>query len=145
MTPKTVLIALTMLASFLLVGCGEDSSSAIAPTELETVDTVPPATPTGVHVYAFDTNVELVWSENAEPDLAGYILERSIDKGVTWAAVGTDLLTSAAFTDVRLESASYRVSATDLSENQSAFSSNVGYTTRHPKPGFPEKPVEPGN
>jgi hypothetical protein len=142
MTPKTVLILMTSLAAFALYGCGDDSSSIAGPGTTA-VDTVPPAVPTNVEVHALTSSVNLSWAENSEPDLAGYVLQRSLDDGASWETIGTALLTSASYTDTKNRAAQYRVAATDLSSNQSAFSTEVGYRSPNPKPKYQSLPALP--
>ena len=144
MTPKTVLtlIASLSLAAVVLVGCGDDSSTVISPGPA--VDTVPPASPTGVRVNTTVTTVELSWTANAEPDLAGYTLQRSFDGGETWHALSTSLLATNSYSDYKNQTAEYRVAAEDLASNQSAYSAQVGYRLATPKPKYASSAAQPG-
>jgi hypothetical protein len=136
MTPKFALLPISILAAALLVGCGDDSSSA--PSE-PIVDTVPPATPADVSVDVIHARAVLSWTENAEPDLAGYALERSLDGGESWTVISTSL-TNATYNDDLRSQATYHVAARDETGNQSAFSGAVSYTAG-PHPKFPEQPM----
>ena len=133
---KLALIPVMLLAAGLLIGCGDDGSSA--PNETP-IDTVPPATPADVSLDIINNRAVLSWTENAEPDLAGYVLERSIDGGDTWTIVNASL-TEATYNDDLRSQATYHVAAADESGNQSAFSGDVSYTSG-PSPKFPEEPV----
>ena len=76
MTPKRTLIWTWALAFVLaLTGCG-DSDSTTQP-----IDTVPPATPANLAVTGSTDGIFLSWDENSEPDLAGYVLQISLDRG----------------------------------------------------------------
>lgn len=145
MTPKTVLALATCLVAFALVGCGDNGTgSIVSPEDPIVADTVPPAVPTDMVVHALTRTVEVSWSENSEPDLAGYVLQRSFDGGSSWETLGGSLLTTASYTDARDYSALYRVAATDLSSNQSAFSNQEGYWVPTPKSKYNQKPAEQG-
>jgi hypothetical protein len=142
MTPKTVLALITCFAAFALVGCGDNGSSTIlAPT----VDTVPPAVPTGVGVDQTLTAVMIDWDANSEPDLAGYVLERSLDMGATWQTLGSAVLTSNSYADYKYPHADYRVAAIDQSENQSAYSAQVAFSLPDRGPKIPAQAWAPTN
>lgn len=115
MTPKRLLriVAVPALAAS-VAGCGET-------TETLFVDTTPPGAPTNLVARIDGASVELTWNANSEADLAGYVLERTTDRGQTWEAIGSMLL-APEFEDSLHNSASYRVAALDLSDNQSAYS-----------------------
>jgi hypothetical protein len=128
MTPSAVrfLGVLPVALALALGGCGDSSDSTLAPGGNQTLDTVAPAVPVNLQVAAnlavVPASIQVRWDENAEPDLAGYVLERSLDRGVTWTPITTTLLPSADFLDVYYSRAEYRVAAVDLSDNESAFS-----------------------
>jgi hypothetical protein len=104
-------------------------SSDSDPLVLTPVDTFPPATPQGV-VAAVLANpngaapeVDLSWSINAEPDLAGYRVYRSEQENDKGQSVTPDLLLSPAYRDTSLALGHqywYRVTAVDRSGNESA-------------------------
>jgi hypothetical protein len=112
-------------------------SSDSDPLEVTPVDTFPPATPQGV-VAAFIENpnagstpaveVDLSWSINAEPDLAGYRVYRSEQQDDKAQLVTPDLLLSPAYRDTSVSGGHpfwYRVTAVDRSGNESAPSPPV--------------------
>ncbi|MBZ0268113.1 fibronectin type III domain-containing protein [bacterium] len=142
MTPKTVLALISSIAAIALVGCGDNGSSNIL---TPTVDTVPPATPTGVSVDQTVTNVLISWDANSEPDLAGYVLERSLDNGTTWETLGSAALTTNDYSDYKYPHADYRVAAMDDSQNQSAYSSEVSFSLPDRGPKIPSQPWAPVN
>ena len=125
MTPKSLLrvLAIPALFSIVFVGCG-DSNSQISPA---VVDTTAPGVPSALGVAADDEAISVTWADNSEVDLAGYVLERSLDHGQSWAPVSESALTSPSYTDELLGQAEYRVAAVDVSENLSAFSDEVRY------------------
>ena len=94
-------------------------------------DAVPPSSPTGLAVVSStSSSVSLNWDDNSESDLSHYTVYRSTDD-VNFTAISTNVPAS---TDVDgTVSAStlyyYRVTATDLSGNESAQSSSVSVTT----------------
>jgi hypothetical protein len=149
MTPQNLwkLVKLVPFAlAIALVGCGDDGSSSpgttIVPTP--TPDTVPPSVPTNLDVEWDNGTLVLQWDENSEPDLAGYMLQRSYDAGTTWEYVSPTPLTVASYVDTFANRADYRVSAIDTSDNQSAYSNRaiwivtVGGGRKHP--ALPDNP-----
>lgn len=128
MTPSAVRLlgVLPVVLAFALGGCGDGSDSTTAPGGNQPVDTVPPAVPVNLQVSAnlgfAPASIQVVWDENAEPDLAGYVLQRSLDRGATWVDLTTTPLLSSDYLDVYHSRADYRVAAVDLSDNESAFS-----------------------
>jgi hypothetical protein len=126
-----------------LAGCGEDGNT-VSPDPI--VDTVPPAVPVNLAVAGNPgvANISIAWDDNAEADLAGYLLERSVDRGATWTAVTTAPLTASTYQDSYYPRADYRVAAVDLSDNQSAYSAARGWAyIRNPGSKIPAQPVEP--
>ncbi len=95
-------------------------------------DTAPPATPTGVSAASVTVaGVTLQWAPNSEPDLAGYKIYRATaGANGPWTRVdGPALTTTDRYTDGALPSGAtqlwYRVSAVDISGNESARSAAV--------------------
>jgi hypothetical protein len=116
------------------------------------LDTAPPAAPGGITAAREGTiDARVRWSANSEPDLAGYTVYRSFDAGGPWTAVTTGLTTATEFLDTSVpdntEAAWYRVTASDLSGNESAPSAaqsvSFGTQTQTPAsawtldPGYP--------
>lgn len=87
------------------------------------VDTVPPATPTGVSVGLRDGAVRLVWAGNTEPDMAAYRVYRSGSQLSGFTAVAT--LEKPEFKDDVEGTAYYRVAAVDRAGNEGAPSGTV--------------------
>lgn len=104
-------------------------------------DTFPPAAPQGI-VAAIQpgTNpnsvaVELSWSINVEPDLAGYRVYRSEQEGARGILLTPDLLPSPAYRDNSVQSSQrywYTVTAVDRSGNESAPGLAVAVDTAQP-------------
>jgi hypothetical protein len=93
-----------------------------------TVDDTPPATPTGLTATGGDPSVTLGWDDNAEPDAAEYLVQRSSGSGFSTIATATD----SAYVDVGAPSGTeltYRVIAEDAAGNQSAPSATATITT----------------
>ena len=123
MTPTSPprILAMLALSASVFAGCG--SNETVPPL----VDTTPPNAPSNLAIEPDEQSLTVTWSENSEIDLAGYVLERSLDHEETWEAVSDSALASAEYVDVRRSRADYRVAAVDLSENQSAFSNTATY------------------
>jgi len=110
-------------------------------------DTSPPAVPSGLSASLFPGGgARVTWIPNAEVDLAGYMVYRASSAGGPYAPVSA-LLTTASLVDVTIPAGTatvwYRVSARDLSGNESARSSAVSITvtaeagTWSIEPGYP--------
>jgi len=104
-------------------------SSDSDPLLVTPVDTFPPAMPQGlvaavlVNPTAPSPEVDLSWSINAEPDLAGYRVYRSEQENANGRLVTPDLLLSPAYRDTTVAAGQqywYRVTAVDRSGNESA-------------------------
>ena len=114
-----------------------DSSAAVVTPR----DIFPPAIPTDVRasvIVGSPTNspeVDLSWSINAEPDLAGYRVYRSEQQGTAGELVTTDLLLSPAYRDTSVQPGHrywYRVTSVDRSGNESAPSEPVAADLTQP-------------
>jgi hypothetical protein len=124
--PRTLLTLLPFVFALAFVGCGDDGDSTTNPPldnpgDDPVVDTTPPNVPTGLFVRHVNGSLRVHWDENSEPDLAGYKLQRSLDRGQTWADVSPTVLTENTVNDTYAGSVEYRVLAEDTSENQSAY------------------------
>lgn len=107
-----------------------DSSPAIVTPH----DTFPPAVPQGLVAAvlakgpANAPEVDLSWSINTEPDLAGYKLYRSERQGTPGEVVTPDLLLSPAYRDTSVQPGRhywYKVTAVDRAGNESGHSVEV--------------------
>jgi hypothetical protein len=104
-------------------------SSDSVPVIVTPRDVFPPARPEGLSVsviVASPTNapeVDLSWSINSEPDLAGYRVYRSERQDTRGDSVTPDLLLSPAYRDTSVQPGHrywYRVTSVDRSGNESA-------------------------
>ncbi|NNE43335.1 MAG: hypothetical protein HKN12_03935 [Gemmatimonadetes bacterium] len=146
MTPskmrKLLVCAPLAMALAFAGGCSDESDNSIVPNN---VDTTPPGVPANLVVSGSpQSGIAVDWQANSEPDLAGYMVQRSLDRGVTWQNVTATPLTSAAFADSYRPRADYRVAAMDQSDNQSAFSGSRAYIyISSPGGKNPSTPLEP--
>ncbi|WP_432484233.1 pectinesterase family protein [Kineococcus esterisolvens] len=89
-------------------------------------DVTAPAAPTGLGATGTETGNVLTWTASTEPDLAGYLVFRSVTPDAadgSWTQLTGTPLTEPAFTDTTAPegaTSSYRVVATDTSGNTSA-------------------------
>ena len=130
---------LAIATALALAGCGDEAGNPIDNNN-EELDTTPPSTPAGLTVWAGETALVVEWNDNSEADLAGYVLEKSTDRGNQWDTVG-GLLLSSQFEDVYASRADYRVRAQDLTGNESANSPIITYL--HPSDPSPKVPANP--
>ncbi|MEN8134500.1 MAG: CARDB domain-containing protein [Thermodesulfobacteriota bacterium] len=100
---------------------GFGSESLLSPEEIAIVgDVTPPAAPENLladPVAASD--IELTWTANTEPDLAGYNIYRTT--ATDWQKINTSSVTANTYTDLGLQNAiyTYRVTALDNAANES--------------------------
>jgi len=112
---------------------GQVAESEDSPVvEITPHDTFPPAAPTGLSaIYAAEA-VELVWTANAEPDLAGYNVCRREQDGPA-RKLNQELVRTPVFRDTAVAAGhkySYQVTALDLANNESVPSEEVTVETR---------------
>jgi hypothetical protein len=92
-------------------------------------DTAPPAAPTGLIATQEGTGVNLTWTANGEPDLAGYTVYRAPSASGPWTAINGSMVVTNGYLDNAVPNGStvlwYRVSASDGSGNESARSAMV--------------------
>ncbi|HAL44600.1 MAG: hypothetical protein A2Y12_18120 [Planctomycetes bacterium GWF2_42_9] len=91
-------------------------------------DTTPPAAPTGLEASAGNATVSLTWNDNAEEDLAGYNIYRSLNSTSGYAKLNTSLLTSSDYIDSSVNNNTtyyYVVTAVDTNVNESDYSNKV--------------------
>jgi hypothetical protein len=94
-------------------------------------DVFPPAPPQGLTALYTAGAVELVWTANSEPDLAGYSVYRS--DGQTVEQVNKELVRTPIFRDASAQPGrtyNYHVTAVDLSGNESKASQTVDVETK---------------
>jgi hypothetical protein len=90
-------------------------------------DVFPPAVPAGLTGLYTSGAVELIWTPNLEPDLAGYNVYRR-DAGEQAVRLNSELVRSALFRDTTATPGrhySYQITAEDLRSNESAPSLEV--------------------
>jgi fibronectin type 3 domain-containing protein len=95
------------------------------------IDTTPPAAPTGLVATAGVSTVSLDWNNNTESDLAGYYVYRSTTSGGTYARLNGTLLSSSNYTDNSVTNGTtyyYIVTAADHSSNESGNSGDASAT-----------------
>jgi hypothetical protein len=119
-----ILMLLVMAAFFALTasGCSDDASTTSAPDE----DLTPPAAPVNLSVSIKGDQVTVAWRENSEVDLASYRVYRSVNERDLALESESD---HARYVDTLDEfgllTLSYRVTAVDASDNESAQSTVV--------------------
>jgi subtilase family serine protease len=88
-------------------------------------DTTPPATPQNLIAVAGDSIIQLSWTENTEPDLAGYNLYRNGDIA---PLNGDTLITANSYEDLDVNNFTtytYQITAVDVNGNESPMSAPV--------------------
>ena len=96
------------------------------PAEITPVDTFPPAVPEDLSAVPTPQSIELAWTRNTEPDFRGCNIFRSVDNGPF--VMIAPLVEAPTYSDSKIESGKkyrYRVSAVDLTGNESAQSAPV--------------------
>lgn len=90
------------------------------------IDAAPPAAPAGVSATRQDPGVRVGWSANSEADLQGYSVYRAEIAGGPYTRLTGSLLSGTQYVDANLPGGAtrlwYRVTASDLSGNESAQS-----------------------
>lgn len=123
-----ILFSVLFLAIGLAAGCGSDDAHT-SPV----LDAVAPAMPLDLSASASGSRcVELSWSANSvDPDLAGYIVYRSIAADGGYRPLNSQPLTTNAYTDPQVADGRtywYAVTAVDVNENESAQSPRTQIT-----------------
>jgi fibronectin type 3 domain-containing protein len=115
----------------------ESSQSAeVFATPAGSIDSTPPAAPTGLWAAAGDGSVNLDWDDNAEGDLHSYSVYRSTTSGSYGSALVSGL-SSSVYADPSAVNGTtyyYKVTAVDISANESPKSAEVFAT---PEEGTP--------
>ena len=91
----------------------------------------PPAPPTGLSASAGDGTIDLNWSANSEPDIAGYNVSRSTTSGGAYTQLNGTLLTGTFYNDVSVSNGTtyyYVVTAVNTSSQSSAPSAEASAT-----------------
>jgi|SRR5882724_5410041 len=118
-------------------------SSDSVPAVVTSLDTFPPAAPTGLVVAALSgatggsAQVDLSWSINNETDLAGYRVYRSEQESTKGALITPELLLTPAVRDNSVQPGHrywYSVTAVDRAGNESAASQQVAVEIAQPSP-----------
>jgi len=128
-------------------------SSEVSATPTATVDTTPPAAPTGLVLTPVINGISLDWNNNVESDLHAtpYLIERRVSGG-TFAQIAA--VSSSAYADSSLLAGTtyeYRIRARDTTGNLSVYSSIVSAVPLAPAPDVEPPPppnhvgADPGN
>jgi len=129
------LIAIAVLA-MALAGCSSDNDTT-APRVVP--DTAPPAVPAAIEGYVHDSTVLVQWSPNVtDADLAGYKVYRMAgDRAV---ALTAEPVAANSYTDAHAPEGQqeYRVTAVDVSGNESAYQSVTVTVVGGPDPYHPD-------
>jgi hypothetical protein len=116
-----------VVRSVLARGAATVESEPAGPVCVEPVDTFAPPAPTGLSSLPTETQVQLLWTPVAAPDLAGYLVLRSDDGGAP-AAITPAPLTEPSYTDTSVRTGVhyvYTVVAVDAAGNRSGPSNAV--------------------
>ena len=95
-------------------------------------DVYPPPVPAGLSAVYTGQSVELIWTADVEADLAGYNVYRR-EEGGPFQKINKEPLITPIFRDSSAQaerSYFYRVTAVDLTGNESAPSEEFGIETR---------------
>ena len=100
--------------------------------EITPRDVFPPAVPRGLSAVFTTDAVELIWTANSEPDLAGYNVYRR-EEGSAAIKINKEILRTPIVRDTSVAAGHkyfYRVTALDLATNESAASEEAQVETR---------------
>lgn len=100
--------------------------------------------PTGLAAAAGDTLVDLSWTQNTEPNLAGYNVYRSETQGGPYTQINVGIVETNAYQDTSLTNGTtyyYVVTAVDTLSAKSAYSDEVSATPQ----AASTDPYEPNN
>ena len=107
-------------------------SESSAPACVTPEDTFPPSAPSGLNTVPETGAVNLIWSPNEEPDLAGYFVLRAIAPATTPVALNAVALQDTTFRDTVPSGSrvTYAIQAVDKAGNVSAASARADETAR---------------
>ncbi|MCP4292528.1 MAG: hypothetical protein GY780_11930 [bacterium] len=117
-TPRILILLAIFVICLTPSGCSDSDTTIIEPP----LDTVPPAIPTGLTVCSGDCVIKLSWEENVtDSDLLGFHVYR-LNSENSWVLTVTPVENSY-FVDCSPVGGDcmYRVTAVDLSGNESAW------------------------
>ena len=122
---------------------GRNESARSAAVTVSTLDSIPPAAPTGLAAKAIDGSIKLTWNANTERDLSIYSIFRAIKGSAPLKFVTTVSRGTTEFLDNTLEPGineyTYQISARDIGRNESPRSAEVTVSTQDNIP--PATPV----
>lgn len=94
------------------------------------IDLTPPLTPQNVQGFGYEQHIDIDWFENSEPDLAGYKIYRKVNGVFTfYTLVPKEVSSKTLYFGSTGITNFYKVSAYDLSGNESPLSDSVQCTT----------------
>ena len=130
---RRIATVVTAMAAVALVGCGNDSPTG--------PDTAPPLAPELLSGYSkAEGKVSLVWTPNAESDLAYYnIYEVGVDEPIGFAPAGTRAIVFESPTE---SPTPYRITAVDQSGNESAPSKTISIEYSTPPTAEPDNLID---
>ncbi|PID81826.1 hypothetical protein CSB20_00985 [bacterium DOLZORAL124_64_63] len=130
---KILTLVALITASMSLTGCGKEST-LLAPET--TLDTAPPAVPTGLAAAPGRQNVKLVWDANVlDEDFAGFMIYRVL-WGTPYPMLTTPTRnTTWVDTNPVNVACTYAVTALDWTGNESAWAA-VGYVAETEPPAL---------
>ncbi|MBI5709857.1 MAG: hypothetical protein HZC42_06040 [Candidatus Eisenbacteria bacterium] len=108
------------------------------------LDSAPPAAPAGLSAAPAGSTVELAWTANSEPDLSGYSVYRAPAKSGPWTKLNSALIGVNSYVDATPPAGAwYEVTATDVSNNESARSAMVSAASASQALAFGLQPAFP--
>ncbi len=114
-----------------------------------TATNIAPAAPTGLTATPGNEQISLEWNDNAETDLSGYNVYRSLTSGGTYTKLNGSLVSTSSYTDTPLYGGGtyyYKVTAVDSAIAESTFSGIANATATNVAPAAPTGLVAtPGN
>ena len=133
-----MLLALVAFAAVLMSGCSSSSDNPTNPGNNDE-DLTPPAAPTNLTIHVKDDQITLAWVENGEVDLDGYSIYRSTNHN------GYELISDIdhardvdSVPSQDIYHFTYRVSASDATGNESAYSVPIEIVVDNSEPDIAE-------